>query len=140
MKSGHNNGIAFLTGIAILLSFQLIGELGVRYFNLALPGPVAGMALLLLTLVGYQHFQPGTPVALEQSATALLTHLSLLFIPAGVGVMVHFEQLLHEWLPIVVALVAGALITLATTALSMQLLIRLLRIDLDKTQDEAHGK
>ena len=56
--------------------------------------------------------------------SALLSHLSLLFVPAGVGVMVHWGRIGHDWLPITVALVLSTLLSLGLTALFMQVLIR----------------
>ena len=56
--------------------------------------------------------------------SALLSHLSLLLVPAGVGVMVHWGRIGHDWLPITVALVLSTLLSLALTALFMQVLIR----------------
>ena len=48
----------------------------------------------------------------------------LLFVPAGVGVMLHFKRLGAEWLPIAVALVASTEICIGVTALVMQWLLR----------------
>jgi holin-like protein len=56
--------------------------------------------------------------------SVLLSHLSLLFVPAGVGVMVHWGRIGHDWLPITVALVLSTLLSLGLTALFMQVLIR----------------
>ncbi|MBF0255029.1 MAG: CidA/LrgA family protein [Gammaproteobacteria bacterium] len=112
--------MAFLHGITLLLLFQLIGELLVHLGQLPLPGPVAGMALLFITLI----LRRGLPESLSGAATSLLGHLSLLFVPAGVGVMLHFDKLAGDWLAIAAALLLGTLITLALTALLMQLLLR----------------
>lgn len=73
-----------LQGLAWLLLMQVAGELLSRGFGLPFPGPVVGMLLLIVAL---RLPQVRTPVA--QCAEALLAHLSLLFIPVGVGVMTH---------------------------------------------------
>lgn len=125
MKANKSSGIEFLFGITALLIFQLLGEISVRLLNLPVPGPVAGLLYLLIALLLFNRLRLNTPSALEQSSLTLLNHLSLLFVPAGVGVMVHFERLQQEWLPIALALMFGVLITMATTALSMKLLVRL---------------
>jgi holin-like protein len=65
------------------------------------------------------------PSPLRQTANGILQHLSLLFVPAGVGVMVHVNRLRGEWLPITVAIVVSTLLTIACTALVMQALLRL---------------
>ena len=133
MKANKSSGIEFLFGITILLIFQLLGEVSVRLLNLSIPGPVAGLFYLLVLLLVLSKLKKRTPDSIEQSSLILLNHLSLLFIPAGVGVMVHFQRIEEEWLPIVVALILGVLITMATTALSMKFLIRLL----DKNKNKA---
>lgn len=106
----------FLNGITLLLIYQLAGEIGVQLLQWSIPGPVLGMLLLFLTLL----LRKGALPSVDVASTALLSHLSLLFVPAGVGMMVHFEYLAKEWLPIVVALVLGTVVTMAVSALVMQ--------------------
>ncbi|MFZ1342615.1 CidA/LrgA family protein [Thiothrix eikelboomii] len=113
----------FLNGITVLLIYQLLGEILVRSFNLPIPGPVVGMGFLFITLVVYKR----VPLALEAASTALLSHLSLLFIPAGVGLMLYFDALTQEWLPILVTLIASTLISMAVIALTMQGLMKLFK-------------
>ena len=55
---------------------------------------------------------------------ALLSHLSLLFVPAGVGVMLHAELIGAELLPIAGAVILGTMLTIVVTAWIMQLLTR----------------
>ncbi len=124
MKANKSSGIEFLFGITALLIFQLLGEVSVRLLDIPVPGPVAGLLYLLLLLLVMGKFKRPAPETLEQSSLTLLNHLSLLFVPAGVGVMVHFQRLQEEWLPITVALFLGVLITMGTTALSMKFLMR----------------
>ncbi len=109
-----------LPSLTILLLCQLAGEVIARLFKLPIPGPVIGMMLLFAGLV----IRRGIPENLEKTGTTLLSHLSLLFIPAGVGVTVHLKLLADEWLPIAVALVVSTVITLAVTGLVMQALAR----------------
>jgi len=109
-----------LPSLTILLLCQLAGEVIARLFKLPIPGPVVGMMLLFAGLV----IRRGIPENLEKTGTTLLSHLSLLFIPAGVGVTVHLKLLADEWLPIVVALIVSTVVTLAVTGLVMQVLAR----------------
>jgi holin-like protein len=109
-----------LGAITVLLVFQLVGEVAAQVLRLPVPGPVVGLALLFGTLVLRGHASD----ELRNTANGLLAHLSLLFVPAGVGVMVHFGRLGDEWLPIVVALVASTVLTIAATALVMRRLLR----------------
>ena len=107
----------FINGITILLVYQLIGEISVRYMQLPIPGPVLGMILLFLSLM----FAKKVNTSLDTATTTLLSHFSLLFVPAGVGIMVHFERIENEWLPISVALLLSTLLTLICTAAIMWL-------------------
>jgi holin-like protein len=97
---------------ATLLVFQTIGEALSYALSLPIPGPVIGMVLLFLFLtVKSDALQKLAPTALE-----LIRHLSLLFVPAGVGIMVHAQRISSEWLPILVALVASTVVSIAVTA------------------------
>lgn len=98
--------------LATLLVFQTIGE-GLAYaFSLPVPGPVIGMVLLFIYLL----LKKGVAEKLAPVSLELLKHLSLLFIPAGVGVMVHAQRVAAEWLPIAAALVASTIVSIAVTA------------------------
>lgn len=105
-----------ITGFMVLLLFELLGEVLVLLLNLPTPGPVVGMLLLLMTLL----FLGKIPEDLDKTANTLLSHLSLLFVPAGVGVMVHFQRIRSEWLAILIALLASTVVTLVVTAWTMQ--------------------
>ena len=109
-----------IPALATLLVFQLIGEALVRALSVPIPGPVVGMALLLLALV----LRPSTLQTIKPTAQTLLQHLSLLFVPAGVGVMLHLQRLGNEALAIGVALVVSTLVGLASAALTMAWLMK----------------
>lgn len=113
---------AFLNGITILLGYQLVGEITSHLLQLPIPGPVIGMILLFITLLVRGTLEK----TLDTASCALLTHLSLLFVPAGVGVVTHFNLIGKQWLPITAALLFSTIITLAATALIMLGVKRLL--------------
>ena len=98
----------------VLLVFQFLGEAISRVLGLPIPGPVIGMMLLFFTLIAF----PRLLAKLEHAAMAMLQHLSLLFIPAGVGIMVSVSQIGDHWLAIVVSMVVSTLLTMIVTALS----------------------
>ena len=106
--------------IALLLSCQLFGEISVVWSGLPVPGPVVGMVLLFVGLV----LHGGVTDGLGRLVDGLLSHLSLLFVPAGVGVMLHITMLREEWQAISVALVLSTVLTIAVTGLLMTVLIR----------------
>ena len=101
-----------LRGLAWLLAFQSVGELLSRGLSLPFPGPVVGMLLLL---VGLHWSVVREPVAV--CADFLLTHLSLLFVPVGVGVMTHLDLLNRFGGRMLGVLVFSTLIGLGVTAL-----------------------
>lgn len=109
-----------ISALTQLLLFQLAGEVIARGLDLPIPGPVIGMALLFL----YLAWRRGPDTELQQTAQGLLRHLSLLFVPAGTGVMLHLHRLQDEWLPILLSLVVSTAVTLAVTAVIMQALSR----------------
>jgi holin-like protein len=109
-----------LAGFTWLLLFQCAGEALVRLAGWPVPGPVAGMALLCAALL----VRRSAPVSLGVAADGLAKHLSLLFVPAGVGVMLHVARVADEWLPIVVALTVSTVLAIAATALTFQWLAR----------------
>lgn len=116
-----------LGAITLLLACQLVGEVITMSMDLPLPGPVVGMALLFISLLIRRRIknsdEPEIPVELKQTATGLLSHLSLLFVPAGVGVMLYLPLIAEEWLPIAVSLVASTLLTIVLTAFVMSRLV-----------------
>jgi len=100
-----------LRGLAWLLSFQCLGELLSRGFGLPLPGPVLGLMLLL----------PALRLSLVRDSVAacadfLLAHLSLLFVPVGVGVMTHLSLLARFGGRMLLVIVLSTWIGLAVTA------------------------
>src|SRR5512135_584424 len=102
-----------LPAIATLLVFQTIGEVLSYALALPVPGPVLGMALLLAYLL----LNDRAVAALRPTCVELLKHLSLLFVPAGVGVMLHVTRIANEWLPIVAALLGSTALAIVVTAL-----------------------
>lgn len=100
----------------LLLICQLVGEIIIVASGVPLPGPVVGMAILFCLLLLRGNVSP----SLEKLSAGLLSHLSLLFVPAGVGVMLHADLLSTEMLPIAASLVVSTLITLLVTARIMQ--------------------
>ncbi|MDR5741422.1 MULTISPECIES: CidA/LrgA family protein [unclassified Caballeronia] len=109
-----------LLSLAVLLLFQCLGE-GLSYvFRLPVPGPVVGMLLLLVFLMA----RPRAADAIEPTANELLRHLSLLFVPAGVGIMVSVSALSGNVLAIVLAIIVSTTLGIAVTALVMRALMR----------------
>ncbi|MDP2032478.1 MAG: CidA/LrgA family protein [Polaromonas sp.] len=108
-----------LRGLAWLLLLQSLGELLSRALSLPFPGPVVGMLLLLLAL--------NWPLVREPVAACadfLLAHLSLLFVPVGVGVMTHLSLIAEYGGRLLLVIVLSTLIGLVVTALVLNFLWR----------------
>ncbi|MFZ1899091.1 MAG: CidA/LrgA family protein [Azonexus sp.] len=108
-----------LAALTQLLVFQLLGEVVARWLALPVPGPVLGMLFLFVALA----LRGGPGHELQSTSQNLLQHLSLLFVPAGVGIMVHLHRVADEWLPLLLSLVISTAATLVVTALVMKLLM-----------------
>jgi holin-like protein len=100
-----------LRGLAWLLALQSLGELLARGLGLPFPGPVVGMVLLVAAL---QWPLVREPVA--ACAEFLLSHLSLLFVPVGVGVMTHLGLVSQYGGRMLLVIVLSTWIGLAVTA------------------------
>lgn len=109
-----------LGAFTILLLCQLAGELIARIGHLPVPGPVIGMLLLFIGLC----IRGRVPDSMRSCTAGLLRHLSLLFVPAGVGVMLHLPRMADEAIPIAAALLVSTLIGIVVTGLVMTWLNR----------------
>lgn len=107
----------------MLLGCQLAGELVVRLTGLGIPGPVVGMLVFLAVL----HWRrPREGDGLVRAPALLLSHLQLLFVPAGVGIVLYLGTLGRHALPLAAGLWASWLLGLLATALVVAGLRRLL--------------
>ena len=109
-----------IQGFLIILGCQLIGELIVVLLGLPLPGPVLGLVFLLIGLLLIGRI----PDSVRQVSSGLLANLSLLFVPAGVGLVLHFDLLAEEWWIILLALIFSTLLAALVTALMFRWLMR----------------
>ncbi len=104
-----------LRGVFLLLLCQLCGEALSRSLSLPAPGPVIGLALLAAGLVLWAPREDVDQTDVGKAANALLASLSLLFVPAGVGVVQYFDLLARYGLALAVALIASTVLTLLAT-------------------------
>ena len=120
-----------LKSVFIILLYQLIGELFQKFFGLSIPGPVIGLVLLLLTLLLIQKRQRVVPIKedLFNSAEILLNYLPLLFIPVGVGVVMHLSLLEDNLASVVFVIILWTLSTLALTGYIMEKILRKKTLD-----------
>ena len=104
-----------LQALTAILLCQLAGEAISAASGLPLPGPVIGMVILFVVLA----IRKGVPKDIGAVGDTLLANLSLLFVPAGIGIMQHAARLKDEALPVITALVVSTLATIAVTAFVM---------------------
>ena len=106
-------------GMTWLLTLQLVGEALARLLRLPFPGPVVGMLLLVASL----HFRVlREPV--HAAATYLLSHLSLLFVPVGVGVITHLDLLRDYGVRLMLVIALSTWAGMAVTTLLVRALVR----------------
>jgi len=110
-----------ILAILALLVCQLAGEAAARALGLPLPGPVLG---LLLMMTGFALI-PGLLALDRPVAHSLLANLSLLFIPAGVGIVGHLDKLGGQLIPILAAIVLSTILAIAAGALTFAAVARL---------------
>lgn len=109
-----------LRALTVLVLCQFAGEVVARGLGIRLPGPVLGLLLLLALLIA----RGGPGEELRATSNGLLRHLSLLFVPAGVGVVTQLNALKQDWAAILVAVLVSTALGLAVTGWLMQRLSR----------------
>lgn len=109
-----------ITALSLILAFQLVGEILSRSLVLPLPGPVVGLCLLVAACV----LRPALADRLRPTAQGLLAHLSLFFVPAGVGVVAHWPVLRDHGIGLALAIMGSTVLAIAAGALAFQTVAR----------------
>lgn len=107
--------------LLVLLACQLAGEAATRGLGLPFPGPVLGMILLVAALT----VVPRLADLMRPLTSGILGHMSLLFVPAGVGVVGHFAALGAQGLGLMLALVVSTIAAIMVGALTFAGVARL---------------
>lgn len=107
--------------LAILLGFQLVGEVIAYSLVPMIPGPVIGMVMLFVTLL----VMPRVREIVTPLARGLLARLSLLFVPAGVGVVSHIARVGGDGIGLAIAIVLSTVLAIAVGAGAFVLVARL---------------
>ncbi|TXM94475.1 CidA/LrgA family protein [Methylobacterium sp. WL30] len=115
-----------IASLTLILLAQLLGEVLARSAGLPLPGPVLGMALMLGFLVLRDrralHLarvlpKPLTDGTLENTARGLLANLSLMFVPAGAGIVGRLDVVQAQGLRLAIVVVVSTVAALVATVL-----------------------
>jgi putative effector of murein hydrolase LrgA (UPF0299 family) len=120
-----------IASLSLILLCQLAGEVVARGLGLPMPGPVLGLLLLLLLLLARDRLKvlargPLQGDGVEGASRGLLAHLSLLFVPAGVGVMQKLDLLAAHGIAIAVILALSVVVTLLATVATFLAVSRLM--------------
>ncbi|MDA9807302.1 CidA/LrgA family protein [Alphaproteobacteria bacterium] len=116
-----------LNSIFTIFLFQLVGEFIQKFLEISIPGPVIGLILLLtVLLIKNKYFNASTNFQndLIRSCESLLNYLPLLFIPVGVGVVMHLTLLEDNLISVITIIILGTLLTLAITGFIMEKLLK----------------
>lgn len=91
--------------LLIIFGFSFIGNVISNVFRLPVPGSIPGMILLFLALqfkiLEFRH--------VDEAGSFLINNMTILFLPAGVGIMAKWNLISHFWAQILL-IVVGALI------------------------------
>src|ERR1700688_1711699 len=120
-----------IASLSLILLCQLAGEVFVRGSGLPMPGPVVGLLLLLVLLLARDRFKvlargPLQQNGVENASRGMLAHLSLLFVPAGVGVVQKLDLVAERGIAIAVILVVSVVVTLLVTVTTFLVANRLM--------------
>ena len=113
-----------LKSIFIIFLFQLIGESIQKYFELTIPGPVIGLILLLMSFILLKNnknlFVNKVKNEISSTAIHISNYLSLLFVPIGVGVVMHLSYLEKNYIEVLCVIFFSTILTIGFTALVME--------------------
>ena len=113
-----------LRSIFVIFFFQLLGEFLKKFFEMRIPGPVIGLILLLVTLIFLKKFKKTAMVNLKadvvNTSNYILSYLSLLFVPIGVGVVMHLSYLENNLFRVLIIVFISTILTIAGTAFLME--------------------
>jgi holin-like protein len=113
-----------LKSIFIIFLFQLIGESIQKYFELTIPGPVIGLILLLMSFILLKNnknlFVNKVKNEISSTAIHISNYLSLLFVPIGVGVVMHLSYLEKNYIEVLGVIFLSTILTIGFTALVME--------------------
>jgi putative effector of murein hydrolase LrgA (UPF0299 family) len=132
-----------IVSLTLILLCQLLGEVMARGFGWPVPGPVLGMLILLAALSLRERLRrtmPGFGRSLDSTGRGLLAHLSLLFIPASVGVVQRLDVLAAHGVGLVVALAVSTFVTLVVTVVTFVVVSRLSGSSMEAANEAGTGE
>jgi holin-like protein len=112
--------MSVLRQCVIIFLCLAFGEMVVALTATKFPSALIGMLLLTVLLkVGWVKLE-----WVKGISDFLLAHFGLFFVPPGVALMLYFDLIAAEWLPITIATILSILAVLAATGWTYQLFRR----------------
>lgn len=119
-----------LRAIFVIFFFQLLGEAIKKFFEMRIPGPVLGLILLLIVLIFLKRFKTAAITNLKEdvinTSNYILNYLSLLFVPIGVGVVMHLSYLENNLFKVLIIVFISTILTIGLTAFLMEKINKLI--------------
>lgn len=99
-------------GAMLVLGCFYLGTWLSNWASLPLPGALTGLFLLLIVLFVFPRIESSVAFA----ATPLLIHMSVLFVPAVLGVSLYWQQIQQNALALGIAIILSTWISLGVAA------------------------
>jgi holin-like protein len=97
------------TQLMWFLLFSIVGEAASTLLNLPVPGSIIGMLLLFIALKT-KLLKLGQ---IDLVGKFLLANMTILFLPAGVGIMAHWDAISKYWWQIIVITLVALVVNVA---------------------------
>lgn len=105
--------------LTYIFTFSFIGQSVSKYFDISIPGSIIGLILFFICL----KFKLVKIEKVENTSKFLMDNLGILFIPAGVAIMLNFHKIKDTWLILFVICLITTIISLIVVAKFTQYLI-----------------
>jgi holin-like protein len=109
-----------LKELLLILGITYLGNFLSPFSPIPLPGAVIGLVILFLLLLK----KIILITDIEETTNSMLSHLSFIFLPAGVGLIDTLGEVSHIWIKLLFLIISTTLITLVTTGVTVQYIIR----------------
>lgn len=111
--------IYLIIGFLILIALQYTGGLIAQLMGLKFPSALMGMILFALLL----HFKILPERLIEHACKLLLDKMVLFFVPIFVGIVLYFDLIAKNIIPILSSIVISTLITMIATAIIVDFIV-----------------
>ena len=109
----------YLKQFLIIILVSCIGEILNYYIPLPIPASIYGLVLMLALLI----FKIVPLGAVKDAAEFLINIMPVMFIPAGVGLILYWEQLEPMLLPACIIILVSTILVMITTGKTSDLIL-----------------